>query len=299
MSKVKIGLIQIHCGESIEHNIQKTIEKIKEIAKKGAQIVCLQELFSSQYFPQTVNVKNYDLAEDVDCGTLAEMGELAQELGIVLIVPFYERAGAGIYFNSAAVFDADGECLGITRKNHIPDGPQYHEKYYFVPGNTGYPVYDTAFGKIGIGICWDEWFPEVARILSLKGAEILFYPSAIGSEPDHPELSTRASWEKAISAHGISNGVFVAATNRVGQEKDMNFYGGTFISDTLGNILACLDDEEGFIVQEIDFQEVEKTRRILQFFRDRRVDTYEPLLQKEILQSPTPTKKGAKLISTK
>jgi N-carbamoylputrescine amidase len=213
MSKVKVGLIQIHCGEYIEENIQKTKEKIKETVNKGAQIVCLQELFSSQYFPQTVNVENYDLAEDLDSGTLADMGELAKELGIVLIVPFYERAGAGIYFNSAAVFDADGECLGITRKNHIPDGPQYHEKYYFVPGNTGYPVYETTYGKIGIGICWDEWFPEVARILSLQGAEILFYPSAIGSEPDHPELSTRSSWEKAISAHGISNGVFVAATN--------------------------------------------------------------------------------------
>lgn len=294
MSKVKVGLIQIHCGEYIEENIQKTKEKIKETVNKGAQIVCLQELFSSQYFPQTVNVENYDLAEDVDSGTLAEMGELAKELGIVLIVPFYERAGAGIYFNSAAVFDADGECLGITRKNHIPDGPQYHEKYYFVPGNTGYPVYETTYGKIGIGICWDEWFPEVARILSLQGAEILFYPSAIGSEPDHPELSTRLSWEKAISAHGISNGVFVAATNRVGQEKDMNFYGGSFISDTLGNILASLDDEEGIIVQEIDLKEIENTRKILQFFRDRRVDTYGPLLQKEMLSKPSTVKKGIK-----
>ncbi|MED4203308.1 carbon-nitrogen hydrolase [Neobacillus mesonae] len=292
MSKVKIGLIQIHCGENIEHNIQKTKEKIKETAKKGAQIVCLQELFSSQYFPQTVNVRNYDLAEDVNSGTLDEMGELSKELGIVLIVPFYERAGAGVYFNSAAVFDADGECLGITRKNHIPDGPQYHEKFYFVPGNTGYPVYETAFGKIGIGICWDEWFPEVARILSLKGAEILFYPSAIGSEPDYPELSTRSSWEKAISAHGISNGVFVAATNRVGQEKDMNFYGGTFISDTFGNILASLDDEEGIIVQEIDLKDIEKTRNILQFFRDRRVDTYGDLLRKEAFKT-TSMQKGA------
>ncbi|KWW16498.1 MULTISPECIES: carbon-nitrogen hydrolase [Peribacillus] len=295
MSKVKVGLIQIHCGENIEQNIQKTMGKIKETANKGAQIVCLQELFSSEYFPQTVNVKNYDLAEETNSGNLVEMGELAKELAVVLIVPFYERAGSGVYFNSAAVFDADGECLGITRKNHIPDGPQYHEKYYFVPGNTGYPVYETAYGKIGVGICWDEWFPEVARIMSLQGAEILFYPSAIGSEPDHPGISTRSSWEKAISAHGISNGVFVAATNRVGQEKDMNFYGGSFISDPLGNILASLDEEEGIIVQEIDLKEIERTRNMLQFFRDRRVDTYAPILQKELLPTPSPSK----LVTTK
>lgn len=288
MSKVKIGLIQLECGENIQQNIQKTKGKIIEAAKNGAQIICLQELFSSQYFPQTVNVKNYDLAEDLHSEMLTEMSELARILGAVLIVPFYERAGAGIYFNSAAIFDTNGECLGITRKNHIPDGPQYHEKYYFVPGNTGYPVYETIFGKIGIGICWDEWFPEVARILSLKGAEILFYPSAIGSEPDHPELSTRPTWQKAISAHGISNGVFVAATNRVGKEREMHFYGGTFISDPLGNILAELDKEEGILVQEIDLHEIEKTRRILHFFRDRRVETYEPLMQKEILPKFAP-----------
>lgn len=283
MAKVKVGLIQIHCGEIVEQNIENTIHQIKEAAHRGAQIVCLQELFSSRYFPQTVNIKHYDLAEEVSSQTLANMRSLAGELGIVLIVPFYEKADAGIYFNSAAVFDANGECLGITRKNHIPDGPHYHEKYYFTPGNIGYPIYQTSFGKIGIGICWDEWFPEVARILSLKGAEILFYPSAIGSEPDHLHLSTKAAWQKAISAHGISNGVFVAATNRVGREVEMTFYGGSFISDPLGNILASLEDEEGIIVQEIDLQEIEKTRRILQFFRDRRVDTYEPLLEKELL----------------
>lgn len=283
MTKVKIGLIQLSCGEDIDKNIQKTIKKIKEAANNGAKIICLQELFASQYFPQSVDVQNYELAEDVNSAVLSNMSELARTLQIVLIVPFYEKAGSGIYFNSAAVFDSDGKRLGITRKNHIPDGPQYHEKYYFVPGNTGYPVYDTAYGKIGIGICWDEWFPEVARILSLKGAEILFFPSAIGSEPDYPELSTKPSWQKAILAHGIYNGVFVAAVNRVGREKEMSFYGGSFISDPLGNILSSLDGKEGVIVQEVDLSEIEKTRRILQFFRDRRVDTYEPLLQKEIL----------------
>ncbi|MGE5704102.1 MAG: nitrilase-related carbon-nitrogen hydrolase, partial [Clostridia bacterium] len=215
-NKVTIGLIQGKCGENIAQNVEYHIEKVKETAAKGAQIICLQELFNAQYFCQTVSVDNYNIAEPIMSPTLERMGELARELEVVLIVPVYEKATRGLYFNSAVVFDADGSYLGTTRKNHIPDGPQYHEKYYFVPGNTGYPVYKTRYGTIGIGICWDEWFPEVARILALQGAEILFYPSAIGSEPDHPELSTRRTWEKAISAHSISNGVFVAAVNRVG-----------------------------------------------------------------------------------
>ncbi|WP_235827916.1 nitrilase-related carbon-nitrogen hydrolase [Brevibacillus migulae] len=209
------------------------------------------------------------------------MSELAKRLEVVLIVPFYEKAGRGIYFNSAAVFDADGKHLGTTRKNHIADGPQYHEKYYFVPGNTGYPVYETRFGKIGIGICWDEWFPEVARILALQGAEILFYPSAIGSEPDHPNLSTRRIWEKAISTHGISNGVFIAAVNRVGQENHMTFYGGSFVSNPMGEILQSLDEEEGILLQEINKREIDDARNLLQFLRDRRPDTYGLILRQE------------------
>ncbi|MGG0031173.1 nitrilase-related carbon-nitrogen hydrolase [Priestia megaterium] len=163
----------------------------------------------------------------------------------------------------------------------------YHEKYYFVPGNTGYPVYETKYGTIGVGICWDEWFPEVARILSLQGADILFYPSAIGSEPDHPELSTRPVWEKAISAHGISNGVFVAAVNRVGTEKEMTFYGGSFVSNPMGEILQSLTDEEGILIQEVDLKEIDSARNLLQFMRDRRPDTYELLLKKEAFRTPS------------
>lgn len=287
--KVKIGLIQMECGTNIEGNVRRSIDKVEEAARKGARIICLQELFHAQYFPQTVTVNGYNLAEPVDSPTLQTMGELAKKLEVVLIVPFYEKAGRGVYFNSAVVFDADGSYLGTTRKNHIPDGPQYHEKYYFVPGNTGYPVYETRYGTIGIGICWDEWFPEVARILALQGADILFYPSAIGSEPDHPELSTRSAWEKAISAHGISNGVFIAAVNRVGQEKDMTFYGGSFVSNPLGDILQSLDDKEGILIQEIDKQEIDFTRNLLQFLRDRRTDTYGPLLEKEAFQKARKT----------
>ncbi|MFF2287982.1 carbon-nitrogen hydrolase [Peribacillus butanolivorans] len=279
MSKVKIGLIQLTCDERIEVNVEKTKVKVREAAAQGAKVICLQELYHSEYFAQTVSVENYQLAIPLDHVAIKEMQELSKELGIVLIVPFYEWVAKGIYFNSAAVFDENGQHLGTTRKNHIPDGPQYHEKYYFTQGNTGYPVYDTKFGKIGIGICWDEWFPEVARILTLKGADILFYPSAIGSEPDHPELSTRRTWTKAISSHGIHNGVFVAAVNRVGQEKDMRFYGGSFISNPMGDIVQSLDEVEGILVQEINIKEIEFARNLLQFLRDRRTDTYGPILE--------------------
>jgi N-carbamoylputrescine amidase len=280
-STVTLGLIQLACGPDVTENTKKTIERIQDAASCGAQIICLQELFASQYFPQFVREDNYSLAEPPDNATISDMKRIARERSVVLIVPFYEKAGPGVYFNSAAVIDADGTLLGITRKNHIPDGPQYHEKYYFVPGNTGYPVYKTRYGVIGVGICWDEWFPEVARILALQGAQILFYPSAIGSEPNYPDLSTRGAWEKAISAHGISNGVFVAAVNRVGREHDMTFYGGSFVSDPLGTILQSLDEEEGILIQTVDLLEIEKARNLLQFLRDRRPETYHLLLKQE------------------
>ncbi|MBE7118411.1 carbon-nitrogen hydrolase [Bacillus cereus] len=283
MSEVTIGLVQLTCNENIKGNIERTIAKIRESAKKGAKIICLQELYHAEYFAQSVSVRNYELAIPFEHEALQAMQRLAEELHVVLIVPFYEWVAQGIYFNSAAVFDADGKYLGTTRKNHIPDGPSYHEKYYFTPGNTGYPVYSTKYGKIGIGICWDEWFPEVARILTLKGAEILFYPSAIGSEPDYPELSTKPIWTKAISAHSIHNGVFVAAVNRVGKEKDMCFYGGSFISNPMGEIVCSLGEEEGILIQKIDTKEINEARNLLQFLRDRRTDTYSLILEKEVL----------------
>jgi N-carbamoylputrescine amidase len=279
--QVKIALIQLACGPDIPENRRRTMGQVEAAAGQGAQIVCLQELYAARYFPQRVSPDGYAFAESADDESLRQMGGLAARLGIVLIVPFYEKAGRGLYYNSAAVFDADGTFLGITRKNHIPDGPQYHEKYYFIPGNTGYPVYRTKFGIVGIGICWDEWFPETARILALQGAEILFFPSAIGSEPDYPELSTRRAWEKAISAHGISNGVFVAAVNRVGREDDMSFYGGSFVSNPLGDILQSLEEEEGILLQTIDFKEIDFARHLLHFLRDRRPETYGPLLTRD------------------
>ncbi|TYP70662.1 carbon-nitrogen hydrolase [Paenibacillus methanolicus] len=280
-SDATLALIQLSCDPDAALNVRRTIAHIEEAAAKGAQIICLQELFANPYVAQRVTPRGYELAESPDSDVLRAMADLAGKLGVVLIVPYYEKAGRGLYYNSAAVYDADGTCLGTTRKNHIPDGPQYHEKYYFIPGNTGYPVYKTAFGTIGIGICWDEWFPETARLLALQGAEILFFPSAIGSEPDHPELSTRRTWEKAISAHGIHNGVFIAAVNRVGREDDMTFYGGSFVSNPMGDIVQSLDDEEGILIQKVELGEIDFARNLLQFMRDRRPETYGMLMTRD------------------
>jgi N-carbamoylputrescine amidase len=191
----------------------------------------------------------------------------------------YECTRPGINFNTAVVVDADGSIAGKFRKIHIPDGPQYHEKFYFTPGDLGYPVFKTAHATIGVGICWDEWFPEVARIFGIKGAEIIFYPSAIGSEPDHPGYSSHDAWETVIRSHGITNGFFVAALNRVGREDKMTFYGGSFISNPFGEIIAKGDSEsDQVIAAELDLKQIRKFRNIFQFYRDRRPDTYQELL---------------------
>jgi N-carbamoylputrescine amidase len=283
--KVKIALTQLACSENVADNVQKHIEKIREAAAQGAKIIGLQELFNAQYFPQTVNVKNYQYATRIPSDLTRTMSELAASLEVVLIIPIYEEAMAGVYFNTALIFDADGKYLGKYRKNHIPDGPQYHEKFYFTPGDLGYPVFETRYGRIAVGICWDQWFPEVARLFALQGAEILFYPSAIGSEPDRPDYSSHEAWQTVIRAHGITNGVFIAASNRVGVEKDMNFYGHSFISDPFGDFVAQAQKEETIIYAECDFGKIREARELLHFFRDRRVDTYAPLLNKILINS--------------
>jgi N-carbamoylputrescine amidase len=205
---------------------------------------------------------------------------LAKRLGIVLVVPFFEEALPGVYFNSAVVYDRDGTYLGKYRKNHIPEGPQYLEKYYFTPGDLGYPIFKTQFGIIGIGICWDQWFPEVARILALQGAEILLYPTAIGSEPDRPEFDSSEPWRTIIRSHAIANNVFVGAVNRVGVETEMSFYGKSFIANPFGDIIADAGHQDEIILATCDLSEIRASRELLQFFRDRRVDTYQPLLKK-------------------
>lgn len=257
---------------------------MREAARRGAQVICLQELFDARYFPQTVDVKACDLAEPLPSPTTERFGKLAGELGVALIVPIYEEARPGVYFNTVVVFDADGTQVGKYRKTHIPDGPQYLEKYYFTPGDLGYQVFPTKFGVLGVAICWDEWYPEVARIMSLMGAELLFYPSAIGSEPDEPDLSTQEAWKTVIRSHGVANNVFVAAVNRVGVEGDMTFYGGSFLSDPLGEVLCEGFDKEEVLVAEADLAKIRKARNLLHFLRDRRVDTYEPILKRLIEQ---------------
>lgn len=278
-NNVRIAILQLTCSTNVAENEAKTIEKIKDAASNGAQIVCLQELYNAVYFAQNVKVENYKYAQKIGDTGISKLQALAKELGIVLIVPIYEEALPGLYFNTVLIYDANGDYLGKYRKTHIPDGPQYHEKYYFTPGDLGYPVFDTKFGRIAVGICWDEWFPEVARIFALQGANILFYPSAIGTEPDRPEYSSAEAWKTVIRSHSITNGVFVAAPNRVGTEDEMTFYGNSFISDPFGTLIAEADDQENILYADCDFAKIKEARELLHFLRDRRTDTYAPLLK--------------------
>jgi N-carbamoylputrescine amidase len=276
----RVALLQLSAAEDAALNLCKTEEKIREAASNGASVVCLQELFQSRYFPQRVDVRNYALAEALPSKTSERMAALAAELEIVLIVPLFEEARPGVYFNTALVFDADGRELGKYRKTHIPDGPQYHEKFYFTPGNLGYPVFPTRHGVIGVGICWDQWFPEVARVFALEGAQILFYPSAIGSEPDRPGYSSAEAWRTVIRSHAIANGIFVAAVNRVGVEDEMTFYGESFVADPFGEILVRAAAEEEVLIADLDLGRIRELRDLLHFLRDRRIETYRPLLER-------------------
>jgi len=277
---VNVALVQMSCAADIPQNIDKAAAMVQQAAGAGANIVCLQELYTSQYFPQTVNVKNYDLACPLPNESIEVMQKIAADKKLTIIAPVYECARPGIYFNTAVIVDADGSITGKFRKVHIPEGPQYLEKFYFTPGNLGYPVFKTAYATIGIGICWDEWFPEVARILGMKGAEIIFYPSAIGSEPDLPEYSSQAAWETVIKSHGIVNGLFIAAVNRVGREADMNFYGGSFISNPFGDVLARGNSEgDQVVAAELDINQIRQFRDLFHFYRDRRPETYAELLK--------------------
>ena len=287
--KVTIGMTQFACGADKAKNIRKAEEQIRLMAEKGAKIICTQELFSGTYFAQIIDYTKYDWAEPVDGPTNRRMMDLAKELDVVLVSCFYEYAMDGVYYNSAAVIDADGSLLGVYRKHHIPEGPQYIEKYYFTPGDTPYTVWKTKYGTFGVMICWDEWFPEPARIMAIKGADFLFYPSAIGSEPDNPDLDTSQSWVDGVKAHGIHNNFYICACNRVGREDAadgsgfMEFYGRSFVSDPWGNLITeGKRKEEDIIVAELDLDEIKRARDILQFHRDRRVDTYAEILKLSI-----------------
>lgn len=283
--KMNIALIQHSCSNDRHANLEKTIEMIRKAAKQGAQVICTQELFTGTYFPQTIDVNKYEWAEPIPGPVSTQMQNLAKELKVVLITSLYEYVMDGLYFNTGVVFDADGTNLGKYRKHHIPEGPQYIEKYYFTEGDSGYPIFETKYGTIGVLICWDEWFPEPSRILALKGADIIFYPSAIGSEPDNPELDTSQTWMDAIRAHGIHNNIFIAAVNRVGREYSkeghMDFYGRSFISNPWGTVIKEAETKgDEIVMSEIDLHEITKARNILQFHRDRRPDSYGELMKK-------------------
>lgn len=280
-----LGLIQHDCSSNPDENIQIAISSIREAARQGAQIILLQELFNTIYFCQTVDDKYFDWAQPVPGPITDQLTELAEELEVVIIAPLFERRAAGIYHNSLVVIDADGSLMGIYRKKHIPDDPGFYEKYYFTPGEDGYLVYDTKYAKIGPLICWDQWYPEAARITALKGAELLVYPTAIGTLPDEQGEKGKEfleAWQTIQRSHAIANGCFVASVNRVGQEGEIIFWGHSFVVGPFGQMQAEAGTEEDVLVTEIDLAKIEKQRQIWPFFRDRRIDTYAPILKRFI-----------------
>lgn len=286
MSIVKIGTIQMSCSDSTKENIQKTILKIREAAAKGAQIVCLQELFSSLYFCDVENHDNFLLGEAIPGPTTDALSSVAKECNVVIIASLFEKRAHGLYHNTTAVLDADGTYLGKYRKMHIPDDPGYYEKFYFTPGDLGYKVFKTKFATIGVLICWDQWYPEAARITSLMGAEILFYPTAIGwatHQDEATNIEQYNAWQTIQRSHSVANGVPVVSVNRVGHEGDMKFWGGSFISNPFGTLLyKASHEEEETVVTEIDMDKSERYRTHWPFLRDRRIDSYADITKRYI-----------------
>ncbi len=282
--KIKLGIVQMSCGSDKKDNLQKTIKNIEKAIRQGAQIICLQELFNTIYFCYEENYDFFELAETREGESILKLKKLAGEYKVVIVVPYFEKRANGLYHNSAVVIDADGEILGNYRKNHIPDDPGYYEKFYFTPGDTGYMVFETEYAKIGILICWDQWYPEASRITSLKGAEILFYPTAIGweaSEDEKTRKDQQEAWINMQRSHAIANGVYTVAVNRAGQEKLTFFWGNSFIANPIGAIIAqAPEGEEQVLVHEIDLGLIEHYRTHWPFLRDRRVDTYAGIEQR-------------------
>ncbi len=280
MSKVQVGLVQMSCVADKEANLNKAIEKIREAAAKGVQIVCLQELFTSLYFCDVESYDNFRLAESIPGPSTDALSKIALELNVVIIASLFEKRTQGIYHNTTAVLDADGTYLGKYRKMHIPDDPSYYEKFYFTPGDLGYKVWNTKYAKIGVLICWDQWYPEAARITALMGAEILFFPTAIGwhhLQDDVTNSEQYHAWQTIQRSHAVANGVHVVSVNRVGLEQDgqMKFWGGSFVSNPFGSILHTASHvEEEIAVVEIDTAKTDSYRTHWPFLRDRRIDSY-------------------------
>lgn len=277
----RVAVLQSSFTKDMSANIARVEELAREAAAAGAKAILPPELFQGPYFCKEEREEYFVGAYPwTDHPVVKALAPLAGELGVVLPLSIFEKEGPH-YYNSVVMVDADGALLGLYRKSHIPDGPGYEEKFYFRPGNTGFKVWETKFGKLGVGICWDQWFPEAARAMMLMGADMLLYPTAIGAEPEEPELDTAAPWRRAMIGHAVSNVVPVAAANRIGDEDGQVFYGSSFIADHRGEIVAELGrEDEGAIVADFDFEEVARARASFGFFRDRRPDLYAPLADK-------------------
>jgi N-carbamoylputrescine amidase len=287
-SKFRVGLVQMACSADPNENLAKAEWRVREAAGNGAQIICLQELFRSQYFCRTEDSDLFDLAEPVPGPTTGAFTRLAKELGVAVIGSVFERRTAGVYHNTAVVIDADGSLLGAYRKMHIPDDPLYYEKFYFTPGDLGFRCFETRYARVAPLVCWDQWFPEAARLAALGGAQVLFYPTAIGWHPSEKAEHGAAqhdAWRTIQRAHAIANGLYVAAVNRVGYEgppeHGLEFWGGSFVADPFGRVLAeSSHDREETLIVECDPRLIEDTRRNWPFLRDRRIDAYDPILKR-------------------
>ena len=291
--QIKLGLIQMACSPDPDSNLRKAVERASEAARAGANLICLPELFRSQYFCQREDHAAFNLAESIPGPSTDALAQVAKKHQVVIIAPVFERRAPGLYHNSAAIIDATGAIAGLYRKMHIPDDPAYYEKFYFTPGDLGFCAFETAAGRIGTLICWDQWYPEGARLTALQGASVLFYPTAIGWHPAEKEqygAGQRDAWRTVQRAHAISNGVFVAAVNRVGHEKlaegegqGIEFWGSSFVCDPFGAVIAeASTDKEETIHVEIDLARVEEIRQHWPFLRDRRIDAYKGLDQRFI-----------------
>ena len=277
-----VGLVQMSCGCNIDENREKAVQGIREAAGRGAQIICLQELFSTQYFCRVIDPDLFRLSETIPGPTTELFAPLARELNVALVVPVFEKRTAGLYYNSAVVIGTSGQRLGVYRKSHIPDDPHFFEKYYFTPGDVGYRVFDTGFAKVGVLICWDQWYPEAARLIALKGAELIVYPTAIGwLEGDRGPVGTQQldAWETVQRAHAIANGVYIACANRVGVEgragQSVTFWGRSFVCSPVGDVMdSASTKKDEVLVSVCDRAVLENQRREWPFFRDRRIDTY-------------------------
>jgi N-carbamoylputrescine amidase len=284
--QITLGLIQMSAVENVSDNLAHALERLAAAAEQGAQIVCLQELFRSRYFCQSENLRNFKLAESIPGPTTEALSALAAEREIVIVASLFERRSAGLYHNTAVVIDADGSIPGIYRKMHIPDDPLYYEKFYFTPGDLGFPSFQTRYAKIAALVCWDQWFPEGARSAALAGAEILVYPTAIGWIPNEPKnvaRQQRDAWELIQRSHAVANGVFVASVNRVGREGKIKFWGNSFVAGPFGEIIAHAGGErEEILLARCDLRKIEEIRQSWPFLRDRRIDAYKPLLSRAV-----------------